>query len=412
MYILNKLSLFKFFYIIFLSMFVKNSQFGIPTKLIKDLKILNQSNILKEKQINLSKKPVNLRKLIEPFYSDVKILDNNLLVVQVDIAKSQKFNLILDTDTILTWVSKKDGVDQGHIENHYNPNISPTFTRSGEQFVMFGNDYFRGEYGYDNIKFISDLSCYMKFGVADENDLDVGADGIFSIARNYQSYDYSWIWKMFEKGAILSRSFSIKYINDTNAIMYIGGEHSDFRDDRHTGQCHLLNKTQEEQNYWACKLYTFGLISDDNSKNATALCQYSLSFSTRSNNMVLPLETLDLLDNQLSQFNCHKTFTNKGYSIMCDDKNSLPHIYIEVGNYYLILDSKGIYYEKEFKGSKLIYLNIIFTDTKKPVIGMNFLKFFHTKFDPDFSLLKFRASNFNQLRTSYNKPDHDEARSL
>ena len=111
MYILNKLYLFEFFYILFFSRFVKNSKFGIPSKLIKDLKILNQSNFSKEKQINLSKKPINLRKLIEPFYSDVKILDNNLFAVQVYIAKSQKFNLILDTNTILTWVSNKKGFD-------------------------------------------------------------------------------------------------------------------------------------------------------------------------------------------------------------------------------------------------------------------------------------------------------------
>jgi len=338
-----------------------------------------------------------IRRLKETSTGQIEVLQSSLFASNITIGSEQDFNVILDTGSVNLWVPKVGSVDQYEIDHHYDPDKSKTKVKTTDTFeIQYGTGSTKGVFYTDYVKFIAG-SYNIKFGVADETVFDVkGADGIIGLAKKYTDNIYSPIWTLKSKNLISTKSFSLKYFDETQSVeMYNGDEHSDFQNDE------------------ACKLYTFGLISQDGSKNITSSCGYNFLFDTGSNVMMLPMETLNNLLNQLSGFNCAKGTTDNGVQIICSDKASLPDMFIEVGNHYLILDHNEVFY-KFTENSVIKYvLNAVFKDDITiSLIGQPFFRLFHTKFDPDNGLLKFYTKNLNSLRKASEKPDDDTARSF
>ena len=415
-----------FFIITSLTFFIiyskEPSMITVPIKLIENsyekYPIFRETKISIERQVEVET-PLGpkIRKLKEEIYGTIKLLGCQLFAAPISIGaiKNQDFNVVLDTGSINLWVPKVDSNDAHKIVNHFDPSVGGTATRTAEKFtVQYGTGSTEGYYYSDKVNFIS-LGYYeMKFGVAYKTDFDVnGADGIMGLARKYNSIDYSAIFTLNSKGRLTSKSFSLKYIKDDTVEMYLGDEHDDFSKNN-TAQCQLLHKTTYDNLLWTCKLYSFGLISNDNSKNATASCGYNFLFDTGSNIMILPLETIDNLSEQLNQFGCNKVSTDNGQQILCDmNKNLLPNVYIEVGNHYLILDHNEAFSEVILSNKKTAYiLDAVFKDSNMPLIGQRFFKLFHTKFDYENKVLKFYNEDTDKIRFSYDKPNDDSARTF
>jgi len=356
-----------------------------------------------------------IRRLKETYTGQIEILESSLFASNITIGTDQNFNVILDTGSVNLWVPKVGSKDQHEIENHYDPDKSQTKVKTTDTFeIKYGTGSTKGVFYTDYVNFIKG-SFNIKFGVADETVFDVkGADGIVGLAKKYTDNIYSTIWTLKSKNLISTKSFSLKYFDDTKSVeMYIGDEHSDFQNDEGTAQCQLLHQTTYDNLLWTCKLYTFGLISQDGSKNITSSCGYNFLFDTGSNVMMLPMETLNNLLNQLSGFNCAKGTTDNGVQIICSDKNNLPDMFIEVGNHYLILDHNEVFYKFTENNVVKYVLNAVFKeDITISLIGQPFFRLFHTKFDPDNGLLKFYTKNLNSLRKASEKPDDDTARSF
>ena len=194
--------------------------------------------------------------------------------------------------------------------------------------------------------------------------------------------------------------------------MYIGDEHSDFSNLEHTAECQLLKQTTYDNTVWTCKLYSFGLINQNATQNISASCGYNFLFDTGSNLMILPMETLDLLLDQLSIFGCEKGETKNGVQIVCPDNNDLPDVFIEVGNHYLIMDHEEMFYKFESFSNKKI-LNAVFQkEITISLIGQPFFKLFHTKFDYEKGVLKFYTDNLDYMKPASEKPINDTARSF
>lgn len=415
-----------FLIVVSLSFFIINSKepsmITVPIKLLENsyekYPIFRETKISIERQVEVET-PLGpkIRKLKEDIYGTIKLLGCQLFAAPITIGEieNQDFNVVLDTGSINLWVPKVDSNDAHAIVNHFDPSVGGTATRTPEKFtVQYGTGSTEGYYYSDKINFIS-LGFYeMKFGVADKTDFDVnGADGIMGLAKKYSSIDYSAIFTLNAKGRLKNKSFSFKYIKDDIVEMYLGDEHEDFSKNN-TAQCQLLHKTSYDNLLWTCKLYNFGFISNDNSKNATAPCGYNFLFDTGSNIMILPLETIDHLSEQLYQFGCSKVTTDNGQQILCDvNKNLLPNVYIEVGNHYLILDHNQVFSEVIMSGKKSGYiLDAVFKDTNMPLMGQRFFKLFHTKFDPENKVLKFYNEDSDKIRFSYDKPNDDSARAF
>lgn len=395
----------------------------VPIKLLENsyekYPIFRETKISIDRQVEVqTPSGPQIRKLTEVIYGTIKILGCQLFAAPISIGmtNSQNFSVVLDTGSINLWVPKVDSEDAHPIANHFDPSLATTATMTRESFsVQYGTGSTEGNYYSDKINFIS-LGFYeLKFGVATKTDFDVnGADGIMGLAKKYTSNEYSAIFTLNAKGRTKNKSFSFKYIKDNTVEMYLGDEHSDFSSKNNTAQCQLLHKTTYDNLLWTCKLYSFGLISRDNSKNATASCGYNFLFDTGSNIMILPIETIDSLSEQLYQFNCSKAQTDNGQQIICDvNKNSLPNVYIEVGNHYLILDHNQVFSEVIMSGTKSGYiLDAVFKDTNMPLIGQRFFKLFHTKFDLENKVLKFYNEDIDKIRLSYDKPNDDTARTF
>lgn len=363
-----------------------------------------------------------VRTLVEErTYGQIKILKCTLFAAPIIIDNEQYFDVILDTGSVNLWVAQVGSKDMFEIKNHYDPNNSTSSKKTTDTFeIQYGTGKTQGVYYFDYIRFVGERN-YLRFGVASETNFNVeDADGIMGLAKTYTNKADSAIWTIAANKKI-PKSFSIRYDSDEDIQLIIGEEHDDFKENN-TVSCQLLGETNYDNLLWTCKLYSFGLISQDNKKNISATCGYNFLFDTGSNLMILPMETLEYLLNQLSQFDCYKVETNNGIQIMCQDtkkKENLPNIFFEIGNYYLILDKNDMFYlydDEVLENNKRKYvLNAVFSNMDTitiSIMGQPFFRLFHTKFDYEEKLLKFYTSNTDAVKFASVKPDHDKARSF
>lgn len=352
-----------------------------------------------------------IRRVIEEpddISGNISKVTNSLFVAPIKIG-GQDFNVILDTGSVNLWVPKIGSKDQAIIAHHYDPSKSSSSSSTSETFeIQYGTGSTKGNYYSDYINFITNSAYNVLFGAATETVFDVeGADGIMGLAKNYSQYMYSAIWTMNAKGYIPEKSFSFKYLENNNVEMYIGGEHNDFSDTKHTATCQLLHKSVYDNLMWTCKLYNFGFLNNDFTRNTTVSCGYNLLFDTGSNVMRLPKETLNSILKQPYYFGCEKSSEGSIDYLICP-KDNLPNIYIEVGDHYFIINSYEVF--DKIKGNENYRkLRVQFMDVQVSLIGQPFFMIFHTKFDYENKVLKFHTTDEKAMIYSYAKPNDDEA---
>ena len=352
-----------------------------------------------------------IRRVIEEpddISGNISKVTNSLFVAPIKIG-GQDFNVILDTGSVNLWVPKIGSKDQAIIAHHYDPSKSSSSSSTSETFeIQYGTGSTKGNYYSDYINFITNSAYNVLFGAATETVFDVeGADGIMGLAKNYSQYMYSAIWTMNAKGYIREKSFSFKYLENNNVEMYIGGEHDDFSDTKHTATCQLLHKSVYDNLLWTCKLYNFGFLNNDFTRNTTVSCGYNFLFDTGSNVMRLPKETLNSILKQPYYFGCEKSSEGSIDYLICPTDN-LPNIYIEVGDHYFIINSYEVF--DKIKGNENYRkLRVQFMDVQVSLIGQPFFMIFHTKFDYENKVLKFHTTDEKAMIYSYAKPNDDEA---
>ena len=352
-----------------------------------------------------------IRRVIEEpddISGNISKVTNSLFVAPIKIG-GQDFNVILDTGSVNLWVPKIGSKDQAIIAHHYDPSKSSSSSSTSETFeIQYGTGSTKGNYYSDYINFITNSAYNVLFGAATETVFDVeGADGIMGLAKNYSQYMYSAIWTMNAKGYIPEKSFSFKYLENNNVEMYIGGEHDDFSDTKHTATCQLLHKSVYDNLLWTCKLYNFGFLNNDFTRNTTVSCGYNFLFDTGSNVMRLPKETLNSILKQPYYFGCEKFSEGSIDYLICPTDN-LPNIYIEVGDHYFIINSYEVF--DKIKGNENYRkLRVQFMDVQVSLIGQPFFMIFHTKFDYENKVLKFHTTDEKAMIYSYAKPNDDEA---
>ena len=352
-----------------------------------------------------------IRRVIEEsddISGNISKVTNSLFVAPIKIG-GQDFNVILDTGSVNLWVPKIGSKDQAIIAHHYDPSKSSSSSSTSETFeIQYGTGSTKGNYYSDYINFITNSAYNVLFGAATETVFDVeGADGIMGLAKNYSQYMYSAIWTMNAKGYIPEKSFSFKYLENNNVEMYIGGEHNDFSDTKHTATCQLLHKSVYDNLLWTCKLYNFGFLNNDFTLNTTVSCGYNFLFDTGSNVMRLPKETLNSILKQPYYFGCEKSSEGSIDYLICP-KDNLPNIYIEVGDHYFIINSYEVF--DKIKGNENYRkLRVQFMDVQVSLIGQPFFMIFHTKFDYENKVLKFHTTDEKAMIYSYAKPNDDEA---
>ena len=398
----------------------KPSLISVPLKVIHNS--FEKYPISEEAEYNVIKETTvknifgtKVRKLIqEKISGTVKKLDCLLFAAPLEIEREQEFNVILDTGSVNLWVPKVGSKDKYNITNHYDPDKSGLKYPTSDKFeITYGTGSTKGVYYKDKINFFNYI-FYVKFGVATETNFDVdGADGIMGLAKKYEANEYSPIWTMFANNDISSKSFSIKYFSDDDVQMFLGDEHEDFKDENNTSTCQLLHNTSYDNLLWTCKLYSFGLISNDNKTMSNVSCGYNFLFDTGSNTMMLPYDTLELLKSELFKYNCYSGEGKNGYQILCEDINNLPHAFIEVGDYALFLNNKEMYgrFTDEKKDKEVYALNILFIEKITiSLIGQPFFKLFHTKFDYENKVLKFYSDQPGSKNFTWVKPIDDKAK--
>jgi hypothetical protein len=395
----------------------------IPLKIFNESYSRNYSfkesnyHIANLRQITQKMKSCKERKKNEPLYSYLNSLDNNLLSFEIKIGSDkQKFNVIIDTGSSILWVSGEGSEDKDvQISHHYNPKTSLTSKKTNFTYkIRYGSGYSLGYYYYDQIKLFNNIddnyNIYMNFGVANKTIFKVpGADGIFGLGRGAM-LNNSPIFCLKNKSFIDKAGFSIKYnYKLKNAILYFGEEHEDFRNKK-IGFCPLLTDTFKEKNFWSCKLFSFGILYKE--LNSTINLNLSIIFDTGTNSIVLPRYILSFLYKKLNKIDCSINENSLEIStIICYNKNKLPDIILEIGDYYLTLSKTNFFHEQTLQNKTVVYyLNIFFEDgIENGIIGLPFFYEFHTRFDLEKNEMKFYHSNSKKINKSFSKKNQKES---
>lgn len=206
-----------------LSLFIILLLFGYimpkePGMIILPLKVLNNSfekyPIYRETEISIEHQVEvqtpfgpTIRRLKEVVSGTIQIIESRLFAAPITIgtnSEPQNFNVILDTGSINLWVARIGSDDAHKIDNHFDPSLSPSATRTSETFtVQYGTGSTEGNYYSDKVDFISTGNYELKFGAAVKTDFNVkGADGIMGLAKKYNSNEYSSIFTLNAKGRI------------------------------------------------------------------------------------------------------------------------------------------------------------------------------------------------------------------
>ena len=395
----------------------------IPLKIFNESYSRNYSfkesnyHIANLRQITQKMKSCKERKKNEPLYSYLNSLDNNLLSFEIKIGSDkQKFNVIIDTGSSILWVSGEGSEDKDvQITHHYNPKTSLTSKKTNFTYkIRYGSGYSLGYYYYDQINLFNNIddnyNIYMNFGVANKTIFKVpGADGIFGLGRGAM-INNSPIFCLKNKSFIDKAGFSIKYnYKLKNAILYFGEEHEDFRNKK-IGFCPLLTDTFKEKNFWSCKLFSFGILYKE--LNSTINLNLSIIFDTGTNSIVLPRYILSFLYKKLNKIDCSINENSLEIStIICYNKNKLPDIILEIGDYYLTLSKTNFFHEQTLQNKTVVYyLNIFFEDgIENGIIGLPFFYEFHTRFDLEKNEMKFYHSNSKKINKSFSKKNQKES---
>ena len=414
---MNKMNFISIFLILinFLSYKTKepSKMLTIPLKYVKTSyeKYPTAKKIIEEKIPYKTLFGTRYKTVFREVVDNVTRASNYLFLAPINLG-GQEFNVVLDTGSINLWVAKINSTDTGTITKKYDPSKSISSTITTETFeITYGTGSTKGNYYCDFSSFISGAVYNLIFGAATQTDFKVdGAQGIMGLAREYSRFDYSAIWTLNAKKYIPNKSFSFKYYDENHVEMYIGGEHSDFLDQKHTASCQLLKRSVYDHLLWTCKLYNFGLALS-NKKNITVDCGFNFLFDTGSNVMRLPKETLGKIQDAISlntDYDCKTKAGDNAVYLMCNEKKGLPDIFIEVGNHSLILrsNSDNLYTKGEGDYQKL---NIQFMDVDISLIGQPFFRIFHTRFDPENKLLKFYSKDETIMKFTSNKPNDDTA---
>ena len=320
---------------------------------------------------------------------EMKIIIHLLFVIDIELGSSKQiFNLLLDTGSSTTWVSKTGSNDLYPITHHYDPSLSYSSKDISETFeIFYGSGYVKGTYFSDKIVYLYNKEFTMDFGVALKTNFNVnGADGILGLARIYEDNDKSFIHTICKEHITKSKLFSVKLgLNSTNekfGKFYIG-KHDDFEKDS-VVSCELKNDNYYERNYWACDVFSFSINIKEINKTYISEKKISVIFVTGTNAIFLSYSYLKDLKNNLENINCFtKEYTTLyqpiRYQLVC--REYIPDFELNIGGHTFILPSKYFfYYDGEYAFS-----NIYFQDSNDIedvfIIGSPFFVLFHVLFD-------------------------------
>ena len=296
---------------------------------------------------------------------------------------NQKFNLVLDTGSYIAWVAGYGSDDQYTINNHFNTRYS---TSTGQEFEQkYETGYCKGYYYRDNFAYIKNSYFPIKFGVADQTQLEVDqGDGIIGLGHYYPDESLSFI-HMLKKARITdSLLFSFKFEDRKNTGKLYIGKHSDFSQDNAV-TCPLLTFQGMSNIYWVCEVSGIGLRNNNYDVRSSRSFD-NIIFDTGTNFILLPLKVYNDIKDSLNKFGCGAKKNGKYISLYCSSKfDNLPNLTLDINGHTLIVPREKLYsYSSSYYSSE-----ITFADSNIYILGSPFFLSFHTLFNKEDELLHF-----------------------
>ena len=127
--------------------------------------------------------------------------------------------------------------------------------------------------------------------------------------------------------------------------------------------------------------------------------KYNFIFDSGSNGLHLPLEFKNDIQNSIQKFNCQfeeYLYDKTQFQLVCQNKNNVPDLKLEINGYYLIIPSKYIFFLPENENGKY-YSNFYFLNNYNYTIGSTFFFDFNILFDKENEKLFFYPENNETL---------------
>lgn len=366
-------------------------------------KAIRKKGMLKNKNFRGNEPTEPLRSLVTIYQeADLKISERYYFLAEVNIGSNQKkFNLTLNTFSNEFCVVSSAATNI-NVKNKYNPRSSTTANNTKETF-SYGN--IKGSYYTDEIYFLED-KFQMKFAVVTEGDLNfIDTDGVIGLGHSYKDEQLSFIHMLKYYNITNSKVFSFKFENGikvgSTGKFYIG-KHEDFSSDKSI-TC-PLSKFNGSDAYWYLKVNGFSLKIGNKELKSSKKFNFNLNTAYQ---VVLPMDYLNDIEKNLSDFNCTTYQDNKYpdyYQLKCSLTNgTLPDFKFKINGYVLTVPFN---YTFEFHIVHY-YSNVFFSKLNETTLGAQFFFPFHTLFDSENETIQFYSNN-TKLIEKDNDPDNKE----
>ena len=305
-------------------------------------------------------------------------------------SNSQTFNLIMDTGSPVLWVAQPNCKGTHKITRFFNPSASSTARGTTQPMkIQYGTGYAEGYFYTDNFEYLLTRKFNLYFGLAYTADfLVTDADGIVGLSKSYDETRLSFIHMMKSAGNTDSTAFSFKFESDIfyqniKGSMFIG-EHEDFSKSEAISAPLTFygNKI-----FWACEISSFSMKGTNYETKSNY--ETRIIFDTGTNAILLPTKYLEDIKADLPDLGCFLNRQNKGYQIVCEEKNDYPDMRFKINGNTLIIPYQQAFY-KSSRYTGLVFSQVVFDDSQQIYIfGSFFFFLFHTLFDEEEKVLKF-----------------------
>ena len=374
----HSLNSFPFFLLIFLSSQLLPS---LQSPISFPINYLNEASPLQDGETTI--KPRNISA------PNITFTNNGLPSIDINLGINNKtLPVILDISSLSLWV--KDNNHQGI--SGYNPSVSGKETDITFGFNTLGGTA-SGKYYKDLFSFGNTSAKEVEFGVASNTSENLKEiTGVFGLGRNYDDLKEEYkhlnnthnLLAELNKQMILEKNiFSLKLDLNSESYFFAGDYANEILNRSSSGYCSLLTENDEEvKHHYGCKLthLILGNNTAEHFETNSHELESKVYFDSTSSILKFPLSLNETLHKTDLFKNC-KEIENT-HTLNCTSFKEFPGLSFVFNGYALKINNEDLFTDEGI-------MNIEFIDKDYFILGLPFLKNYHTVFDNEQNILIF-----------------------
>ena len=377
----HSLKSFAFFLFVFLSFQLLPS---LQSPISFPITYLPEASLLQEGEASITPRNISVPNIT---------FSNGLPSIDINLGKNSKtLPVILDISSLLLWVKQSD--HQG--SSGYNPSVSGNTTNITFEFTNTLGGTASGLFYKDQFSFGNTSVTEVEFGVATSTSSNLDEiTGVFGLGRNYDDLKNEYknltnkrniIAELNQQKILEKNIFSLKLDLDSESYFFAGDYANETLKRSSSGYCSLLTENNEKmKHHYGCQLTH--IILGDNTAESFKKHAHELNskvyFDSTSSTLKCPLLMRDIILNKTGTYEiCHEVEYDNIHTLECMPHESFYDLSFVFNGYAFKINNEDLFFSN---GT----MNVDFVDQDYFVLGLPFLKNYHTVFDNEQDILIF-----------------------